>query len=106
MVKLLRSYAMDAIEDPKGNNRPLVEEVVHKFLEDMKAAALQRFPALGEGEDLRIESGTVAGGALYAGNRVIHLCAFQTEKTSGRPIGRGGNTDFDIPVFLRRPSRK
>ena len=48
MEKLVRSYAMDAIEKPADAPAP-VEEVVRKFLEDMKAAAIQRFPAVGKG---------------------------------------------------------
>lgn len=106
MEKLVRSYAMDAIEESTPDVKPPVEEAVRRFLDDMKSAALQRFPALAEGEDLRIESDTVAGGALYAENRLMHLCAFQVEKSLGRPIGRGGSIDFEIPAFLRRGYRR
>ena len=84
MAKLLRSYAMDAIESPQPDARPPVEAVVRKFLDDMQAAALERFPALGEGEDLRIGSDEVAGGALFADNRVVHLCAFQVGNATAR----------------------
>ena len=84
MAKLLRSYAMDAIEAPQRDAKPPVEAVVRKFLDDMQAAALERFPALGEGEDLRIESDELAGGALFADNRVVHLCAFQIGKKAAR----------------------
>lgn len=127
MEKIVRSYAMDAIEEPRPEAKPpveevrrattppvqeaspaatpLVEEAVRRFLDDMKSAALQRFPALAEGEDLRIESETVAGGALCAQNRMVHLCAFHVEKRAGRPIGRGGRIDFEIPAFLRRTAR-
>jgi len=80
--------------------------VVRKFLDDMQAAALERFPAPGEGEDLRIESDAVAGGALYADNRVVHLCSFPAEPSRARPIGRGGTIDFEIPAFLRRGFRE
>jgi hypothetical protein len=80
MEKLVRSYALDAIEEPVAGAAPPIEAVVGKFLADMQAAALSRFPAVGEGEDLRFESAEVAGGALYAGNRVVHLCAFKVER--------------------------
>ena len=106
MAKLVRSYAMDAIEEAATESRPPVEEAVRRFLDDMQAAALRRFPALGEGEDLRIESDTIAGGALAADDRLIHLCAFRLEKALARPIGRAAAyIDFEIPAFLRRPSR-
>lgn len=105
MEKIVRSYAMDAIEEASPAASPPVEDAVRRFLDDMKSAALQRFPALAEGEDLRIESDTVAGGALYAEERMVHLCAFRLEKSAGRPIGRGGRIDFEIPAFLRRTRR-
>jgi flavodoxin len=80
MAKLVRSYAIDAIEEQKANSQPPGDELARKFIEDVKSAALQRFRAIGEGEDLRIESETITGGALYAGERVVHLCAFKVEK--------------------------
>jgi len=106
MEKLVRSYTMDAIEEASPEANPPVEESVRRFLDDMKSAPVQRFPALAEGEDLRIESDAVVGGALYAENRLVHLCAFQVEKPVGRPIGRGGTIDFDIPASPRRSSRR
>jgi hypothetical protein len=105
MAKLLRSYAMDAIESPQSDAKPAVEESVYRFLEDIKTASVQRFPALAEGEDIRIESDTVAGGALFAEDRVVHLCAFHIEEKLGGPIGRGGGIDFEVPAFLRRSRR-
>lgn len=102
LPKIVRSYAMDAIEASAAEAKPPVEEAVRRFLDEMKAAALERFPALAEGEDLRIESDAVAGGALYAGGRIVHLCAFAVEKPVSHPIGRGGCIDFEIPAFLRR----
>jgi hypothetical protein len=101
LQKLVRGYAMDAIETP-AEARPPVEEVVRQFLEDMKAAALQRFRAVGKGEQLRLESETLAGGALYAQDHVVHLCAFQVEKDSVPRRGPEGREDLDIPPSLRR----
>jgi hypothetical protein len=91
MPKLVRSYAMDAIAET-GTKEVLspVEEVVRRFLDEMQAAAVQRFPALAEGEDLRLESATVAGGALAADGHIVHLCAFRVAPPPPRPIGRGG----------------
>ena len=63
----------------KGRDEGGTLTVVRKFLDDMQAAALERFPALGEGEDLRIESDAVAGGARFADNRVVHLRGFPAE---------------------------
>jgi len=39
-------------------------------------AAAERFPALGEGEDIRLTGEGVSGGALAANGRVVHLAGF------------------------------
>ena len=67
---------MDAAETPKSGAVPPVEEVVRRFIEEMKAAATESFKALGLGEDVRIEGGSIAGGALVHAERVVHLAAF------------------------------
>ncbi len=74
--KLVRSYAMDAIETANGKTLAPPEEEVRRFLEKMKAAAAERFAALGEGEDLRLSGEGIAGGALAAGGRVVHLAGY------------------------------
>ena len=76
LEKLARSYALDAIETSAG--KPLAPSAaeVQRFLESIKAAAAERFDALGEGEDIRITGAGVAGGALAAGGRVVHLAGF------------------------------
>jgi hypothetical protein len=134
MAKIVRSYALDALEtathrlpgenrdpphrlpgesrDPENAFEKGQTEAAHHFLDTLKSAPLQRFPALADGEDLRLESADVAGGALYAEGRLIHLCAFRLDPPASRPIGRGGNIeadcagiDFEIPAFLRRHRR-
>ena len=52
---------------------------LESFLQAVAEAPADSFAALGEGEDLRVRSSTIAGGALAARNRVIHLCAFSQE---------------------------
>jgi hypothetical protein len=76
--KLVRSYALDAIETANGKSLAPPEEEVRRFLEKMKAAAAERFAALGEGEDLRLSGEGIAGGALAAGGRVVHLAGYAT----------------------------
>lgn len=83
LPRLVRSYAMDALETSPRKAPLPVGEAVTRFLAAMQAAALERFPALGDGVDLRIESETIAGGALLAGERIVHLCAFHLEAEDG-----------------------
>ena len=52
------------------------------YYAEMAAAAAERFPAVGEGEDLRLSGNDLAGGALVVDGRVIHLAAFPLELES------------------------
>jgi len=77
--KLVRSYALDAIET--GNDKALAPPAgeVERFLARIQAAGAERFAALGEGEDIRLSGVGVAGGALAAGGRVVHLAGFAVQ---------------------------
>jgi len=90
MPKLIRSYALDAIEErheSAANGTQSVEE----FIQSVAVAPADSFDALGEGEDLRIRSITIAGGALAARDRVVHLCAFsQAVEAGSRPDALDG----------------
>ena len=90
LPKIVRSYAMDAAETPKSGAAPPVEEAVRRFIEQMKAAATQSFKALGEGEDVRLEGGSITGGALVRGERVVHLAAFAMDADSPKAKRRTG----------------
>jgi len=76
LPKLVRSYALDAIEEWREGESPPAVPNVGEFLATVAAAETDRFKALGEGEDIRLRSASVGGGALAARERVVHLCAF------------------------------
>jgi len=76
LEKLVRSYALDAIETEAGKVLAPPEEDVRRFLDSIRSAAAERFPALGEGEDIRLTGEGVSGGALAANGRVVHLAGF------------------------------
>lgn len=78
LEKLVRSYALDALETANGKHLAPPEEDVRRFIESVKAAAMERFAALGEGEDIRLTGAGVAGGALAANGCVVHLAGFAT----------------------------
>jgi len=77
LEKLVRSYALDAIETAKGKPLAPSEAEVRRFLDSIRAADGERFPALGEGEDIRLTGKGVAGGALVLDGRLVHLAGFQ-----------------------------
>ena len=82
MPKLIRSYALDAIEEGQESATTGSQSIL-EFIKSVAAAPTDSFDALGEGEDLRIQSNTIAGGALAARGRVVHLCAFSQESEAG-----------------------
>lgn len=80
LEKLVRSYALDAIETANGTASAKVapsESDVRKFLDQIRAAKSEGFPAVGEGEDIRLNGKGVAGGALAVNGRVVHLVGFR-----------------------------
>jgi hypothetical protein len=93
--KLVSSYALDAIEAkgrPVEASAPVSpREAATQFLDRVGKAAVETFPALGLGEDLRLRAPGVAGGALHVKDRVVHLSAFRVdgngnqERTSHHP---------------------
>jgi hypothetical protein len=76
MAKLVDSYAVDAIEAADPVPLMPVEATVRRFLDAMQHAVAESFAAVGEGEDLRLTGNDLAGGALVALGRVLHLAAF------------------------------
>ena len=86
LPKLVRSYALDAIETANPVDDRTDRENAKRFLQGLADSKFARFPAVGLGEDLRIESRTIAGGALVVDNQTVHLWAFplKSEHTSER----------------------
>jgi len=82
MPKLIRSYALDAIEERQEAAATGAQSIAD-FIQAVAAAPADSFKALGEGEDLRIHASDIAGGALAARDRVVHLCAFSDASEAG-----------------------
>jgi hypothetical protein len=77
LPKLVRSYALDAIDVATDQAMPVLEQEALRFVADTMAARIDRFPAVGLGEDLRLAAPTLTGGALAVDGKVVHLCAFR-----------------------------
>ena len=80
--KLLRSYGLDALDRARSDS---AETRAHPIPTRAKAAAFLRkvakakdeeFPALGEGQDLRLTGPRLTGAALKVDGRLVHLSAF------------------------------
>ncbi|MFN0040988.1 MAG: ARPP-1 family domain-containing protein [Burkholderiales bacterium] len=77
--KLLRSFALDAIDVEEPVTSVPAAEIAKAFLEHLAAASAETFAALGDGEDVRLHGPDVVAGALVADGRVRHLAGFRTE---------------------------
>jgi hypothetical protein len=78
LPKLVESSALDAIDvGGEGSADGGREEEAGRFIGAVARADVERFDAIGLGEDLRLRAPHIAGGALLAEGRVVHLCAFR-----------------------------
>jgi len=80
--KLLRSYAMDAVETANGKHLAPSAEEVRRFLESLASASGERFAALGEGEDIRLSGAGIEGGGLEVEGRLVHLAGYATRQSA------------------------
>jgi hypothetical protein len=75
MRKIVESYGLDALD--RQDARPARARRDPKlFLSAVSKAAVETFPAVGVGEDLRLRSPRIAGAALAADERLVHLLAY------------------------------
>jgi hypothetical protein len=91
--KLVRSYALDALDEGKSARAKLDASVASKMLTNASRAPVFVQPGIGLGNDVRFLSRAVSGSALWANGRYPHICAFA-------PSG-----DEDGAVFQSRMSR-
>lgn len=87
LPKLVRAYALDALDELISNvgrersstaeREPAADgDGVARLLHDLRRARVSRFPAVGEGHDLRLASRRLHGAALEVDGRILHLAAF------------------------------
>ncbi|HUR00750.1 MAG TPA: DUF6569 family protein, partial [Gemmatimonadaceae bacterium] len=102
LPKILRSYALDAISNtPVGKPARTDEAEASKLLDSILELDAKSFPAIGLGEDFRLDSPSLSGGALAWNGKVIHLAAFQTALPEPKP-GPGNDEDSTRPLVIRR----
>ena len=76
--KLIRSYALDALDSSMAREKQTEANIpsasaASKFLERVRRSKLEAFPAIAEGEDVRISARDLTGAVLAKKERVIHL---------------------------------
>ena len=84
MPKILRGYALDAIDLRLSSPNPLPREAsgliktrAEDFMRQVMYAPRTQFPSPGLGETWRLFAPQVAGGALIANGNLVHLSAFR-----------------------------
>lgn len=82
-AKLLRSYALDALETPGGT--PVSANDVHRWLTTAAGAQARPFRSPGLGEDVRLEGAGVVGAGLVVEEQPVHVELFpdETPTTAG-----------------------
>lgn len=90
LPKLVRSYALDAVETVADEGKETGKTEVDRFLRILSSIETQEFEAVGIGTDIRLQGQMVAGGALENSRHLVHLGAFPlTSSGPRRPGGRG-----------------
>jgi hypothetical protein len=98
--KLIRSYAIDAMEMGQAVDQPK-EEDPGEFLKNVVGCGVESFKAIGLGDDVRLDGRGVRGGALAYDERLIHLCAFRQGRngSGGRKMDR---TEYVVGAIRRQ----
>jgi hypothetical protein len=96
--KLVRSYALDALDAGQCSKVPTDPRLVSEMLKDASRAPAFTQPAIGLGKDVRFLGRTVSGSALWANGRYVHICAFAA---SGAADGAGFQTRMSRPTHRR-----
>ena len=89
LPKLVRSYAIDAMEAERAHGQGATKRVAEAFLDRLAEAEIETYEAVGLGSDLRIGSQEMVGGALVVDDHLVHLAAFAagTESIGGETGG-------------------
>ncbi len=96
--KLIRSYALDALDAGQCTRVPADATLASEMLNDASIAPVFMQPAIGLGKDVRLLSGTISGSALWVNGRYVHICAFATP---GVPDGAWFQTRISRPTHRR-----
>lgn len=88
LPKLVQSYALDAIDAGNGGSKAEKGDA-EKLIIDAAGAVVESFPAIGEGDDLRLQGERLSGGALVTDGQVVHLCVFRLQESANPGAGSG-----------------
>lgn len=84
LPKLIRSYAIDAIETVESHRRNPSAISADAFIQRLAKADVETYPAVGLGTEVRLTAPGAIAGALVTDERVVHLAAFAAPAESNR----------------------
>ncbi len=82
LPKLVRSYAIDALEN--GETRTVPEDEVAAWLSRTPALEVERFKSPGLGDDLRLHAEEICGAGLVVEPGPVHLSLFRDDGSARR----------------------
>lgn len=88
LAKIVRSFAIDALESAKAGMQQNSVEKANRFLDRVAAADTEVYSGISLGRDVRLSAPLIAGGALVHDQRLIHLATFAMQSAPEK--GRGG----------------
>jgi hypothetical protein len=80
-TKLVRGYALDAMELGESEVTPLTTEDVSRWLQAAAGAKSESYPSPGIGRDVRLEATALSGSALVVDEQAVHLELFAESPT-------------------------
>ncbi len=86
--RLVRSYAMDAVADDRGETEPSSDKAAAAFVDCLNECQESRFKSVGLGDDLRYESPATVGSALVVDKTPVHMAFFRLEDVDDRRRSR------------------
>jgi hypothetical protein len=100
LPKLIRSYAIDAIESVEAHRRNPVSKDAETFIEELMRAKVDTSRAIGLGKEVRLTADRAIAGGLLCDKRVVHLAAFST------PTQTNQNAPEQGGMFARFKARR
>ena len=91
LPKLVRSYAIDALEAEREDDERAKKKDARAFLGKLCEAEILDYDAVGLGSDLRLTSPGIVGGGLAVDGCLVHLAAFAADAGAGTSESDAGN---------------
>lgn len=93
LPKLVRSYAIDALERTASREDAPDEDEALRFVEALKQAEFDAYPAVGVGTEVRLQTREIVAAGLATDERLVHLAAFATTRNDRREAPASGWID-------------